>query len=173
MRLDRKSLALITWFGPRGLSSLLLVLLPVFAGLPEGARLFSICHPRGAVLGGDPRRLADAVRVEGRHPPEPVSRNRRKLPRRRRPRKVSLRSWRRKLRRSLPQHAPARIGIEELKALQAAGEPVVILDVRKPRTLERARHTAAGAARIDPERAVQDAERLRLPREAWLVAFCA
>ncbi len=42
-RLDRKSLALITWFGPRGLSSLLLVLLPVFAGLPGGARLFPLC----------------------------------------------------------------------------------------------------------------------------------
>jgi hypothetical protein len=30
-----------------------------------------------------------------------------------------------------------------------------------------------GAVRIDPERAVQEAERLHLPKEAWLAAFCA
>jgi NhaP-type Na+/H+ or K+/H+ antiporter len=41
--LDHRSRALITWFGPRGLSSLLLVLLPVFAGLPGAERLFAAC----------------------------------------------------------------------------------------------------------------------------------
>ncbi len=41
--LDRRSLALIAWFGPRGLSSLLIVLLPVFAGMPGSPRLFSLC----------------------------------------------------------------------------------------------------------------------------------
>jgi hypothetical protein len=29
------------------------------------------------------------------------------------------------------------------------------------------------AVRIDPERSAKEAERLQLPREAWLVAFCA
>src|SRR5688572_27830917 len=33
---------LIAWFGPRGLSSLLLILLPVFAGMPGSVRLFQI-----------------------------------------------------------------------------------------------------------------------------------
>ncbi len=42
-KLDRKSHFLIAWFGPRGLSSLLLVLLPVFAGLPGTERLFNLC----------------------------------------------------------------------------------------------------------------------------------
>ncbi|GAB4465683.1 MAG: hypothetical protein OHK0029_36500 [Armatimonadaceae bacterium] len=42
-RLDRKSRFLIAWFGPRGLSSLLLVLLPVFAGAPDADRIFSYC----------------------------------------------------------------------------------------------------------------------------------
>ena len=42
-RLDRKSLYLISWFGPRGLSSLLLILVPVFAGVPGGEDLFAIC----------------------------------------------------------------------------------------------------------------------------------
>src|SRR4030095_7924327 len=40
---DMRGRLLIAWFGPRGLSSLLLVLLPVFAGLPSSDRLFSIC----------------------------------------------------------------------------------------------------------------------------------
>jgi len=34
---------LIAWFGPRGLSSLLLILLAVFAGVPGSDRLFAIC----------------------------------------------------------------------------------------------------------------------------------
>ena len=41
--LSRRDLALISWFGPRGLSTLLLILLPVFAGLPGSDRLFAIC----------------------------------------------------------------------------------------------------------------------------------
>ncbi|MGH7546244.1 MAG: cation:proton antiporter, partial [Gemmatimonadota bacterium] len=41
-RLDRRSRAFIVWFGPRGLSSLLLVLLPVFAGIPGSEQLFAI-----------------------------------------------------------------------------------------------------------------------------------
>jgi NhaP-type Na+/H+ or K+/H+ antiporter len=39
--LDARSRRLIVWFGPRGLSSLLLVLLPVFAGLPGAEGLFA------------------------------------------------------------------------------------------------------------------------------------
>jgi NhaP-type Na+/H+ and K+/H+ antiporter len=40
---DPRDRLLIAWFGPRGLSSLLLVLLPVFAGLPGSEPLFAIC----------------------------------------------------------------------------------------------------------------------------------
>lgn len=43
LKLDRPSRYLIAWFGPRGLSSLLLVLLPVFNGLPGSEELFAIC----------------------------------------------------------------------------------------------------------------------------------
>jgi hypothetical protein len=39
---DRYDRLMIAWFGPRGLSSLLLVLLPVFAGIPGSEKLFSI-----------------------------------------------------------------------------------------------------------------------------------
>jgi NhaP-type Na+/H+ or K+/H+ antiporter len=34
---------LISWFGPRGLSTLLLILLPVFGGVPGGDYLFAVC----------------------------------------------------------------------------------------------------------------------------------
>ena len=39
---DRRGRLLIAWFGPRGLSSLLLILLPVFAGVPGSDRLFRV-----------------------------------------------------------------------------------------------------------------------------------
>jgi NhaP-type Na+/H+ or K+/H+ antiporter len=42
-RLDFRSRLLIAWFGPRGLSSLLLILLPVFASVPGTEPLFFIC----------------------------------------------------------------------------------------------------------------------------------
>jgi sodium/hydrogen antiporter len=63
---DLRGRLLIAWFGPRGLSSLLLVLLPVFAGLPGSERLFSICSLVVLVSvvlhGGSPMLLARAAR---------------------------------------------------------------------------------------------------------------
>ncbi|HET9440981.1 MAG TPA: cation:proton antiporter [Longimicrobiales bacterium] len=41
--LSRRDVGLLAWFGPRGLSSLLLILVPVFAGVPDSAELFAIC----------------------------------------------------------------------------------------------------------------------------------
>jgi NhaP-type Na+/H+ and K+/H+ antiporter len=41
--LSRHDLRMIAWFGPRGLNSLLLILLPVFAGVPEARELFAVC----------------------------------------------------------------------------------------------------------------------------------
>src|ERR1051325_5086762 len=40
---DRRGRLLIAWFGPSGLSSLLLILFPVFAGLRGADRLFAVC----------------------------------------------------------------------------------------------------------------------------------
>ena len=41
--LNRQDLTLLAWFGPRGLSSLLLILLPVFAQVPGSDQLFATC----------------------------------------------------------------------------------------------------------------------------------
>jgi NhaP-type Na+/H+ and K+/H+ antiporter len=61
---------LIAWFGPRGLSSLLLVLLPVFAGLPGSGHLFAICSLVVLVSvvlhGGSPMLLAQIARKRAR-----------------------------------------------------------------------------------------------------------
>jgi NhaP-type Na+/H+ or K+/H+ antiporter len=67
---DMRGRLLIAWFGPRGLSSLLLVLLPVFAGLPGGEQLFAICSLVVLVSvvlhGGAPMLLAQAARKKAR-----------------------------------------------------------------------------------------------------------
>ncbi len=65
-RVDKRGQLLIAWFGPRGLSSLLLILLPVFAGIPGTERMFAICCLVvliSVVLhGGSPMLLARAAR---------------------------------------------------------------------------------------------------------------
>jgi sodium/hydrogen antiporter len=67
---DMRGRLLIAWFGPRGLSSLLLVLLPVFAGLPGSEQLFAICSLAVLVSvvlhGGAPMLLAQAARKRAR-----------------------------------------------------------------------------------------------------------
>jgi NhaP-type Na+/H+ or K+/H+ antiporter len=63
---DTRGRLLIAWFGPRGLSSLLLILLPVFAGLPGSEQLFQVCSLVVLVSvvshGGSPMLLARAAR---------------------------------------------------------------------------------------------------------------
>ncbi|MBA3321849.1 MAG: cation:proton antiporter [Pyrinomonadaceae bacterium] len=63
---DTRGRLLIAWFGPRGLSSLLLILLPVFAGLPGSEQLFANCSLVVLVSvvlhGGSPMLLARAAR---------------------------------------------------------------------------------------------------------------
>ena len=41
-RIERRTRYVVAWFGPRGLSSLLLALLPVFAGAKEGREIFRL-----------------------------------------------------------------------------------------------------------------------------------
>jgi sodium/hydrogen antiporter len=67
---DLRGRLLIAWFGPRGLSSLLLVLLPVFAGQAGSERLFAVCSLVVLVSvvlhGGSPMLLAQAARKRER-----------------------------------------------------------------------------------------------------------
>ncbi len=161
--LDPRSRRLIVWFGPRGLSSLLLVLLPVFAGLPGAEGLFapaalvvllSVVIHGGAqmILGkgdggrgkGAPLPIADAAPAS-----DPVPRN------------------------DLVANTET-ITLDELRRVQAAGERVWLLDVRKEGAYSEADTQARGALRVSPDGnvAVRAAE-LALPRHDWLVAYCA
>jgi NhaP-type Na+/H+ or K+/H+ antiporter len=145
-RVSWRSRWLLSWFGPRGLSSLLLVLLPVFAGVPGSERLFEIVSlvvlVSVVVHGGS---LAFFPRLSG-GAPRPAA---------------------------AETEAAERLTLAELRRLEEAGEPVVLLDVRTDRAWEADDLRARGAVRLHPDRAASEAERLALPREAWLVAYCA
>ncbi|MGH7700187.1 MAG: cation:proton antiporter [Gemmatimonadales bacterium] len=71
--LDARSRRIVVWFGPRGLSSLLLVLLPFFAGVPGSDRLFAVtalvvlCSI--VVHGGSQVFLAQPERASAPEPP--------------------------------------------------------------------------------------------------------
>ncbi|HET6373140.1 MAG TPA: hypothetical protein VFG76_07525, partial [Candidatus Polarisedimenticolia bacterium] len=162
--IDRRSLRLIAWFGPRGLSSLLLVLVPVFAGLPGGSQLFALCslvvlvsvvlHGGSVTLLGRPGPPATK-----QPPPESPQRS------------EKLHTIEKDER--IPERLPERISLDEVLALQGRGERVIALDARSHRTFDQSGVTDPESIRLDPERAVQEAEWLGLPKEAWLVAYCA
>ena len=66
-----------------------------------------------------------------------------------------------------------RISISELRELQQSGAPILIFDVRSDRNFETSQFQAQGALRISPDQAVQRAAELQIPRQTWLIAFCA
>jgi sodium/hydrogen antiporter len=176
--LDARSRHLVSWMGPRGLSSLLLVLLPVFAGYPGSDRLFSITALvvilslvlHGAGIAFYLRRaraapssshaivstgaVADSpAQTGGRVPALPVLVDGSGM--------------------SISEPLAERVTIEEMQAMQARGETVVVGDVRTERAFGDDPRRAAGAFRIPPDDAVGTADRLRLPRDATIVLFCA
>ena len=141
--LDARSRRLIVWFGPRGLSTLLLVLLPVFAGLAGADKLFapaSLVVLLSVVLHGGALMVGRRLEPRSQRAPA-VSRD--------------------------------RITLAELKELGTRGERVVLLDVRKDRAWNDSDRAAEGAVRLPPDGAAQRAAELALPRHDWLVAYCA
>jgi NhaP-type Na+/H+ or K+/H+ antiporter len=156
--LDPRSRRLIVWFGPRGLSTLLLVLLPVFAGLPGADRLFApaaLVVLLSVILHGGALMLGRRSRGGGGRPlpliPDPAP-----LPS-----------------EASPVDRRDRITLAELKELEARGERVVLLDVRKDRAWNESDQKARGAIRLHPDGAARRAAELALPRHDWLVAYCA
>jgi len=154
--LDWRSRFLIAWLGPRGLSSLLLVLLPVFAGQSEGPHLFALCclvvllsvavHGGSLMLVGravgERRPTAAGDRVpDVAAPPVPGD--------------------------------SIRITLGEVERLERAGEPVVVIDARSDRSYQASPDKARGAIRLEPDRAVEKAGEMALPKDAWLVVLCA
>lgn len=156
--LDPVARRLIVWFGPRALSSFLLVLLPVFAGIEGSERLFPVTALVVLLsVAGHGTLLAWATHG---------------LKRRDEPDEAPAGATGARPGSHLVQH-PELITFEELAKLQASGAPVILLDVRTDRGYEGSPLTAQGAVRLRPDRAAENAAKLALPREAWLVAYCA
>lgn len=160
--LDRRSQRLIAWLGPRGLSSLLLVLLPVFAGVPGATGLFTItCLVvlLSVVVHGS------GIAIWLRRDAERGSKNEeapRELPRE-------------EASNALPRSSVLvqSITIDDLRTRLASGTPPLIIDARSDRTWEQDARMARGAIRLPPDDAVRTARELGLDRHGTLVVYCA
>jgi NhaP-type Na+/H+ or K+/H+ antiporter len=191
-RVDWRGRFLIAWFGPRGLSSLLLILLPVFAGLPGSEQLFSICCLVVLVSvvlhGGSPVVLAQAARRRARHETQsadlvrnfgaPQSKGRDEENRETIPDSTSCPIADREQtdQNSTKADDAEQLGSQsitmgELHSLQESGQPIIFLDVRTDRSLDD--FQAKGAFRIPPDNPVGRTSELGLPKDAWLIAYCA
>ncbi|HYM82338.1 MAG TPA: cation:proton antiporter [Candidatus Limnocylindria bacterium] len=150
---DRRLIALL---GPRGISSLLLCLLPVFAGVPGAERLFTVtCLVVLLSLVVHGTGMAFFLRRHRKHVPtvDPLSAS-----------------------QGLTEEStlePLRITIDDLKTLWASGEPVVIADARREAAYEADAARAQAAVRLSPDDPVTSAKTLGLPRNATVVVFCA
>jgi NhaP-type Na+/H+ or K+/H+ antiporter len=170
---DHRGRLLIAWFGPSGLSSLLLVLLPVFAGVPGSDRLFRVSAlivMISIVIHGASPMLLTRFGPKTEPPVEPPA----PLPPQPPPLPEAAKEF-----RSLPVMEPAAslgkqsITLEELDQLQKSGDPVVLLDVRTERSRDTSDFQATGSVRVVPENVATQAKELNLPKEAWLIAYCA
>jgi NhaP-type Na+/H+ or K+/H+ antiporter len=159
----RSGRLIIAWYGPSGLSSLLLVLLPVFAGVPGSDRLFRVCALIvliSVVLHGATPMLLTRIsrKREPEEPPTPEpAKEPRTLP----------------IVEPLPSLSAQIITLEELDRLQKSGDNVILLDVRTERSRDTSDFQAEGSVRMPPESVVAQAQELKLPKDAWLIAYCA
>ena len=167
---DRRGRLLIAWYGPRGLSSLLLILLPVFAGVAGSDRLFRISALivmiSVIVHGASPMLLTRiAPKSEPKEPPPPAPPASEPEP------AMQLRAL--PVIESSPSVGKQSISLEELEQLQKSGEKVILLDVRTERSREPSEFQAKGSVRMPPEGVVPQAHEMKLPKDAWLIAYCA
>ena len=189
---DRRLIAL---FGPRGLSSLLLALLPVFAGIPGSERLFSITclvvlfsvvfHGGGIALylRSSTRKQDPAVSgsIDARAIDEPaqvpIATESPALAATRIDRPVVPRRALPVAGQSESEDASARgadtITIEEVRQLRETQEEVVIVDARSDRNWRSSDTQATGSVRLHPDDPVRDAVEKRLSERATLVVYCA
>ena len=161
---DAQDRRLIALFGPRGLSSLLFALLPVFAGMPGAERVFTVtCLVvllsvllHGSGIGLFLRAKARAARRATAE----------LLPAGGEGERDGAKRW--------PETVvPLLITIDEVRELWARGEPVVVVDVRAERSYHADQLQAAGSVRLEPNDAVRSATQRRLSHHATLVLYCA
>jgi len=190
VRLRRRDRLLIAWFGPRGLSSLLLILLPVFAGLPGSDYLFAICSLvvllSVVVHGSAPMLLVrrthrqsqngptqSPVELEAQIQPEPPRQSPEPVVQ---PETAGPDGYKpltsEKLITIDNTLKPLRISLEEVRQLWQQKANVILLDVRTMRSYDSSEVQAARSIRLSPDEAVNQAKERGLPYNAWLVAYC-
>lgn len=155
IHLDRESRRIIVWFGPRGLSTLLLVLVPVFARVPGSERLFAIATVvvlfSVAIHGLSI--MAFGRRGEKATPPAPPA--------------------------TPPTTIEGDLADDAMTvsaaAVQAAierGEPVALGDVRSERSYLNSLERIQGSVRLDLDHPLADAERKSVPKDAFVALYC-
>lgn len=175
--IDAPSRRLIAMFGPRGLSSLLLVLLPVIAGIPGSDQLFVVTclvvllsvvlHGGGIAL--YLRRTGGAAAGAGAVPSaQPAPRP---------PERPVVAAAAAEVRATHPADAgetvSERITIAEFRDLHRSGAPLIVGDVRTERSYRDDPNIGVGAIRLPPDDAVRLARERRLDQHATLVLYCA
>jgi NhaP-type Na+/H+ or K+/H+ antiporter len=167
--LTQRERKLVALFGPRGLSTLLFMLVPVFAGVPGSESLFTVAclvtllsvvvHGGGMSIflrANTPpgtRVIATAV---GQRPAlnPPVA---------------TVEAGRDGSARELPERIP----LADVREMLARSEPVVLVDARTDRSYRVDPRHAAGAIRLPPDDPVRAATERRLSQHATLVVYCA
>jgi NhaP-type Na+/H+ or K+/H+ antiporter len=190
---DARGRLLIAWFGPRGLSSLLLILLPVFAGVPDSSRLLAVCSLVVLVSvvlhGGSPMLLERISRSRARNRVTEDSDRDRNVE------GVAVNVSRGS--QVEPVLAPAAggagqaaisspagagemfsigaqsISVEELRRLWQTRQPTALLDVRTESSFEASETQVKDAIRMPPDHVAERARELNLDPDTWLVAYCA
>jgi sodium/hydrogen antiporter len=156
---EPRACRILAWLGgPRGLSSLLLVSLAVFAGVPGSDRLFAITSLvvlASVLLHG----IGIALFLRKTERASPVAAVMTEAPVTKEP--------------DPGEKVPEKISLEEYRRLRAAGHPVILADVRTERSHATDNLKAAGAIRLPPDDAVRRARELGLDHHATVVLYCA
>lgn len=164
---DRRLIALM---GPRGLSTLLLVLLPIFAGVPGAEGLFAVASlvvllslvVHGGAIGWLIRtKPPAAVDLAARVDAAPASSS------------GSSTAIPRTDEATLGAPPAERITLDELREMERRGERVVIGDARKDAAYYGEGRRATGAIRLDPDDPAPDAELNKVPRDLTIAVYCA
>jgi NhaP-type Na+/H+ or K+/H+ antiporter len=142
--LTRADRHLLAWMGPRGLSSLLLVMLAVIARVDGADRMFAVASL--AVL------ISIVTHGGG----------------------ILWLTQRRLTHKTLPVAETAEgVTVDQLEDWRGKGVAHVLVDARAARAWENDRRVADDAVRINPDEPVRSARELGLSQHATLVLYCA
>jgi hypothetical protein len=185
VRIPWRDRGLIAWFGPRGLSSLLLVLLAVFGNVPGSRDLLTIsCLVVLASIvlhGFSPFLLLRPARSKEREPVQPPPENPPILAAPVADSNVDESGDTCSLACTLDPAGPGQVLLEnpeyleldELLRLEQSSVPVVVADARTDRTYNESDQEIPGAVRLNPDRAALDAEGMKIPFTAVVAVLCA